>query len=95
MNSLNLQPQSPQRLAKEKTLQLSSTCCCFHSPENTLTLLMLLTNTLGSTQMLDRCPFPGPYNQEQPVQHFLHGLRRTRCFLHGLQLVGANHCSYL
>ena len=29
------------------------------------------------------------------MQHLLWGLSRTRCFLHGLQEAGANHCSYL
>ena len=41
------------------------------------------------------CQFPGPCNLEQPVQHLLHGLSRTGFFLCGLQLVGANHHSYL
>ena len=56
-------------------------------------LQLPLPNALGGTQMLDHCPFPRPYNKEQLVQHLLHGLSGTGCFLHGLQVAGANHCS--
>ena len=45
--------------------------------------------------MLELCPFPGTDNYEQLVQYLLWGLSETRCFLCGLQVVGANHHSYL
>ena len=38
--------------------------------------------------MPDHCHIPGPCNEEQPVQHLLHGLSKTVCFLHGLQVAG-------
>ena len=64
------------------------------SPRNTATLQVPLPNARGGTQTLDHCPFPKPYNQEQLVQHLLCGLSGTGCFLHSLQVVWANHCSY-
>ena len=95
MNGLHLRSQSPQGLAKKKkkkALQPSITRCCSHPPGNTPALQLPLPNALDSAQMLDHCPLPGPYNQEQLVQHLLPGLSRT--FLHGQQVVGENHCSY-
>ena len=59
------------------------------------TLLLPWPNSLGSAHMLNLCHFPGSCNQEQPMQHLLCGLSETWCFLHGLQVVGAKHHSYL
>ena len=73
---------------KDHTLLLSL-------PGNTPALQLPLPNTLGGTKTLGHCPFPRPYNWEQLVQHLLWELSRKRCFLHGLQEVGANHHSYL
>ena len=56
-----------------------------NSPGITPFLLLPLPNALGNTQMLDHCPFPRPNNQEQLVQHLLHVLSGTGCFLRGLQ----------
>ena len=49
MNSHHLWPQSPERSAQRKALQLSTTHCCSHSPRNTHTLLLPLPNVLGNT----------------------------------------------
>ena len=62
---------------------------------NTPALQLPLPNTLGSVQTLDHCPFPGPYNKEQLMQHLLRGLSRMGGFLRGLQVAGAFHHSYL
>ena len=48
-NRYHLCPQSPQRLAQRRRLQLSTTCCCSHSPENVHTLLLPLSNTPGTS----------------------------------------------
>ena len=49
VNMLHVWPQSPQRLAKKRTLQLSTTCCCSHSPGRISPLLLPLPNTPSST----------------------------------------------
>ena len=54
-----------------------------------------LPNILGSMQMLDYCPLPRLYNEEQLVQHLRNGLGGMGCFLHDLHVAGANHHSYL
>ena len=93
----HLQSQSPQGLAKKKkrALQPSTTRCSSYVPRNTPALQLPLPNTLGGTQMLDHCPFPRPYNQEQLVKHLLCGQSGMGCLLCGLQVAGENHCSYL
>ena len=73
---------------------LSTIHCHSYSPGNTPAVQLPLPNALGGAQKLGHCPFPRSYNEEQLVQHLLHGLSGTGCFLHGLQVVGANHCSY-
>ena len=49
-------------VSRKRALQPSTTHYCSHAPGNTLALQLPLQNTLGSTQTLDHCPFPRPYN---------------------------------
>ena len=72
-------------------LQLNTTSFFSHSSGSIPTLLLPLPNTLGSAHMLDHCHFPGSYNKEQTVQHFLCGLNGMGCFLCGLQVGEANY----
>ena len=62
LNKNPLQPQPPQRAPWRMTLQENTTCYFSCSPGSTPTLLLPLPNALGSSQMLDHCPFPGTYN---------------------------------
>ena len=75
-------------------MQTSTIGCCSHSPGITPALQLPLPKALGGTKTLCHCPFPGPYNEEQLVQHILCGLSGTGCFLHSLQVVEANCHSY-
>ena len=95
MNRLHLQPQSSQRSANKEGTATE------HHP---LLLLLPWEHTRPAAtakhsgqrpHMLDHIPFPEPYNKEQPVQHLLRELSGKGCFLHGLQVAGPNHHSYL
>ena len=101
VSELHLQPQSPQVSAKKtktktkqktkqqqkkRALQPSTTHCCSHPPGNTPTLQLPLPNTSVPRSLI--MSFSKTYNWEQLVQHLLHGLGGTGCFLCGLRWWG-------